>query len=316
MSPNRYNRGVITTFAGENNGARSAAVKKTVDAFVAQYTDMGLERLDGEEATFERLVEAVQSLPFLVERKLVIVRGGSLNKDFTERFDEFLAAVTESTDVLLVEGKLDKRTAFYKALQKQTEFKDFALLDENGLVRFAGEYIKSQGGTLNPADARYLVGRTQPDQIGLQNELDKLLAYDPVVSRASIDLLTEAKPQSRIFDLLDAAFADNTTRTLALYGDQRAQGVEPQQIIAMLVWQLYIFALCKAGQRKPASEIAKAAKLSPYVVEKSLAAVRRIPLARLKKFIRSLSQIDVRGKSEGIVLDDALRHYLLSIGSL
>jgi DNA polymerase-3 subunit delta len=286
---------------------------RTIDAFVGEYTDMGLERLDAEEASYDRLVEAVQSLPFLVPRKLVVIRSGSLNTEFTEKFESFLGAITESTDVLIVEGKLDKRTVYYKLLKKHTEFHDFSVLDANGLAQFAAQYAKEQGSTLSAGDARFLVERTGTNQMAIMHELDKLLTYDVNITRSTIALLTDEVPQSKIFDLLEAAFSGRADRTQALYADQRAQGVEPQQIVAMLVWQLYTLAVVKAGQQRPTAEIAAMAKINPYVVEKTRQLARRIPLVKLQQMIGSLRVLDVRSKSENIILDDAMRHYLLTL---
>lgn len=304
---------MITTLCGENDAERLREQARIVDAFVGEHTDMGLERIDGDTASYDRMLEAVQSLPFLVSRKLVVLHAPSLNKDFTERFEAFVGAVIEQTDVLVIESKLDKRTAYYKQLKKLTDFHDFAVLDANGLAVFAVSYVKDQGGILQPADARYLVERVGTNQLSLQHELDKLLSYQPKIVRSSIDLLTDEVPQSKIFDLLDAAFAGQTSRLLSLYADQRAQGVEPQQIVAMVVWQLYIFAVVKAGQGKSAADIARAARLSPYAVEKSQRTLRNLPMARLRQMVTDLRVLDVRSKSEGIVLDDALQHYLLTV---
>ncbi len=306
---------MITTLCGENDAERLREQARIVDAFVAEHTDMGLERIDGDTAAYDRMLEAVQSLPFLVSRKLVVLHGPSLNKDFIERFEDFSAAAIEQTDVLIIEGKLDKRTAYYKQLKKLTDFHEFAVLDAPGLAAFAVRYAKEQGGSLQPADARYLVERTGTNQLSLQHELDKLFTYEPKIVRAAIDLLTDEVPQSKIFDLLDAAFAGDTRRLLALYADQRAQEVEPQQIVAMLVWQLYIFVVIKAGQGKSAAELAKAARLNPYVVEKSQRVLRNLPMARLRQMVTDLRTLDVRSKSEGIVLDEALQHYLLNLAA-
>lgn len=286
---------------------------RIVGEFVKDHGDMAVERLDGEEASYERLVEAVQSPPFLCDRKLVVIRGGSLNKDFIEKFEDFTKVITDSTDILIVEGKLDKRTGYYKQLKNLTDFHDYSVLDAQGLVRFAADYAKEHGGGLGAADARYLVERIGTNQSTLVNEMDKLLAYSVKITRESIELLTEELPQSKIFELLDAAFNGNAKRTLELYKDQRAQGVEPQQIMAMLVWQLYIFAVVKAGQGKSASEIASAAKLSPFAVEKSMAIMRRTSFDKLRTMISDLRVLDVRSKSEGIILDEALQHYLLTL---
>ena len=286
---------------------------RLIDVFIKKYTDLGLERLDAEEASYDRLVEAVQSLPFLADRKLVVIRDGSMNTDFTNAIESFLDAVTDSTDVLLVERKLDKRTAYYKQLKKLTDFHEYVVLDANGLAQFAVQYAKEQGGSLALADARLLVERTGANQMLLVHELDKLLTYEPNITKESIMSLTDEVPQSKIFDLLDAAFAGQTNRTQAVYADQRAQGTEPQQIVAMLVWQLYVIAVVKTGQQRSVAEIASTAKLNPYVVEKTKQLARQIPLAKLQQMIRSLRILDVRSKSESIVLDDALQHYLLTL---
>ena len=300
-------------YTGENDAERIKATRKVVDEFVSQYTDMGLERVNGDDVSYDRILEAAQSMPFLAERKLVVLKNPSLNKIFTEKFDEFLSAISDSTDILITEGKLDKRTSFYKQLQKKTEFRDFKILDANGLARFVVKYAQERGGILDSSSARYLLERVGLNQQTVQNEIDKLVLFDPKITRQTIDALTDRLPQSRIFDLLDAAFSGDPSRTLELYADQKSQGVEPQQIVSMLVWQLHIFAVVKSARNISNADIAKIAKLNPFVIEKTQTVVRHISLLRLRELISGLREIDVRSKTEPIILDDALQLYLLSI---
>jgi DNA polymerase-3 subunit delta len=306
---------VIQSLVGENEVARLSELKKLVSAFVEEHTDMGLEKIDGEEASYERMVEAVQSLPFLASRKLVVLRAPSKNKEFTERFEAFLDEVAETNDVLIVESKLDKRLSYYKQLKKMTEFREFTALDAHGVVRFAGDYAREQGGTLSGGDARYLVERAGANQLLVQHEIDKLIAYNPKITRAAIDLLTEASPQSSIFELLDAAFAGNTRHAVQLYKEQRALGEEPQKIIAMLAWQLHILALVKAAGQRPSDVIAREAKLSPFVVQKSANLVRRLTLTRIKELVTELRVLDQRTKTDGTLPDEAVQYYLLRLAA-
>jgi DNA polymerase-3 subunit delta len=310
-----YAKGMITTLTGENDVLRQQELRRIVDAFIAEHGDMALERLDGEEATYERMHEAVQSLPFLSPSKLVVLRRPSANKEFTENFETFLGDVAETNDVVLVEPKLDKRMAYYKALKKLKGFHEFPVLDGNGLARYLVDYTREQGGTLSSADARLLVDRVGLNQLTLQHEVDKLLAYDPKITSKSIELLTERTPQSSIFELLDAAFAGNSKRAMALYKEQRALKVEPQQIIAMLVWQLYILALVKTAKNRGADDIAREAKLSPFTVRKTQGLARSISLPQLKKLVADLRAFDVRLKSEGILADEVVQYYLLNLGT-
>lgn len=309
----RYTTYVIVTLTGENDGLRGQELRRIVENFTAKYGDMALERLDGEEAGYERMHEAVQGAPFLSSRKLVVLRCPGANKEFGEKFETLLGDVAETNDVVLVEPRLDKRLAYYKALKKLTDFREFAVLDGPGLVRFAVEYAKSQKGSLSPVDARWLIDRVGTNQLIVQNELDKLLAYNPAINREAIDLLTDRTPQSSIFELLDAAFAGNTRRALALYGEQRALKVEPQQIMAMLVWQLHVLAIVKTAGQRGSAEIAREARLSPFTVQKSQNLARGITLSRLKRLVTDLRELDVRLKSESLIADEVVQYYLLQL---
>jgi len=304
---------MITTLTGENDVLRQEAVRHMVDNFVAEHGDMALERLDGEEASYDRMLGAAQSLPFLAPRKLVVLRTPSSNKEFTEKFEQFAEEVAETNDVLLVEPKLDKRLSYYKLLKRDTQFRDFPVLDANGLARYLMDYAQKQSGTLSSNDARLLIDRVGQNQLTLQHEVDKLLAYDPKITRDSIELLTERTPQSNIFELLDAAFAGNTKRAMQLYDEQRALQVEPQQIIAMLVWQLHILAIVKAAGSRDTDTIARTAKINPFTVRKTQGLARHITLAQLKKLVTELRQFDVRLKSEGLSADEVVRYYLLNL---
>ena len=303
----------VITLTGENSFGLQQDLRQLVDAFVAEHGDLALERLDGQEAGFERTAEALAGLPFLASRKMVVLREPGSNKKFAEQAEQVFGNLPETNNVIVVEPKLDKRLGYYKFLKKQTDFREFPELDINGLSRWLGETAKARGGSLGLGDARYLAERVGAQQQLLSNELDKLLLYDSNVTRANIDLLTEPAPDSTIFQLLEAAFAGNPRRAMQLYDEQRSLKVEPPQIIAMLAWQLHVLAIIKtAGDRNP-DNIAKEARLNPFVVRKSQGTAHDLSLTRLKKLISDLLRIDVATKRTAIDPDEALRHYLLKL---
>ncbi|MEJ0073291.1 MAG: DNA polymerase III subunit delta [Candidatus Saccharibacteria bacterium] len=306
---------MITTLTGENDVLRQEALRQLTADFLAEHGDMGLERLDGEESSYERMREAAQSLPFLAARKLVVLRSPGANKDFAEHFEQFLSDVAETNDVVLVEPKLDKRLSYYKQLKKDTDFREFAKLDGPALERYLSEYAAQQGGNLRAADARLLIDRVGTNQLTLQHEVDKLAAYDPNITRGSIELLTDRTPQSSIFELLDAAFAGNAKRATALYDEQRAARVEPQQVLATLIWQLHILAIVIAAGSRSGDTIAREAKISPFTVRKTQGLARRITPTRLKQLITELRQFDTRLKSEALNADETVRYYLLILAN-
>jgi DNA polymerase-3 subunit delta len=306
---------MITTLTGANDFLRKRELGKLVRGFVAEHGDLALERLDGEEASAARMRDALQSLPFLSPRKMVVLYTPGKQKAWADHIGDTLKDVPETTDVIIVEPKLDKRLSYYKTLKKETDFREFGELDAGGLAQWAAAYAKEQGGTLSAADARLLIDRVGPNQQLLASEIDKLLAYNPAVTRQSIELLTDPMPQSTVFELLDAAFSGNTKRALELYQEQRALKVEPQAIIAMLAWQLHVLATVKSAGSRATDDIAKTAKLNPYVVRKTQNLARNLALEQIKQMVANLLKIDRQLKTTPTNPDEALQLYLLKLAN-
>jgi DNA polymerase-3 subunit delta len=306
---------MVLTLSGENGFGLKSELQKLVAEFLAEHDEFGLERIDAEEVEFPRLQEALTSLPFLADKKMVVLRRPSSSKQFVEVAEKLLLEVPETTEVIIVEPKLDKRLAYYKFLKKKTDFRECNELDVPGLARWLVAQAKEQGGSVTTSDAQYLVERVGANQQLLGNELEKLLLYNASITRLTIDLLTEATPQGTIFQLLEAAFGGNAKKTLDLYREQRSLKVEPPQIVAMLAWQLHVLALIKAAGDRSADAIAAEAKISPFVVRKSQAIARGLSLSELKKLVADLLTIDARSKRENLDADEALQNYLLKLAS-
>lgn len=304
---------MIVTLTGENDFGRTGELRRLISEFTQTHGDFGLEQVDAGEVEFGRLLETVSSLPFLAPRRMVVVYNPGTSKTLAEKIDELLEATADTTDLVLVERKFDKRLTLYKSLKKRTEFKEFGELDERGLMNWLVNEAKARGGNLKPADASYLVQRVGTNQMGLSGELDKLLSYDTNITRQSIDLLTEPLPQSSVFDLLDAAFSGNKQKTMALYEDQRKQQVEPQAIMGMIAWQLHALAVVKFNEKDGADTIAREARLNPYVVRKTLNTTKNLSESQVRDLVGRALRLDVRLKSEPLDADDAVQHFLLTI---
>ncbi len=306
---------MVVTLSGSNGFGLRRELGRIVEAFVAEHGELAVEKFDGEEATYEHMLAAIESVSFLSPKKLVIIRELSTNKPAVEQVDTLLDAVTDSVNVIFVEPKPDKRSVYYKTLKKRTELQECNELDERGLAQWLVSEAKSRGATLSSSDAFYLVTRMGANQQLLDNELTKLVAYNPVITRDTINLLTEASPQGTIFNLLDTAFGGDTKRALSLYAAQRAQKVEPQAILAMIVWQMHIVALVHAAGQKSTDEIAGDTKISPFVLGKSKNIASKLTKKEVIKLLENLCELDAKLKSQTMDADEALKNLLISLGN-
>ena len=93
--------------------------------------------------------------------------------------------------------------------------------------------------------------------------------------------MTEASPQSNVFNLLDSAFSGNLKEALEIYDEQRTQGEEPLKIFGMLVWQMHLVALVGSAKGQSDSEIMQSSGLKPFTLNKSKSIARRLGRERI-----------------------------------
>lgn len=304
---------MVVTLTGANLFAIREALEGIIAPFTVEHGDIAIERLDGEQTDIVRIRASLQSPPFLSARKMVVIRNAGTNKQFVESAATLLGDMPATTDLIMVEPKLDKRSVHYKYLKQATEFHDLEELNAASLARWVNETVSAQGGTITASDAQLLIGRVGDSQQLLLHAIEKLTLYSSHIDRQSIELLTDQTPQGQVFQLLEAAFGGQRQQAIRLYQEQREQKVDPLQIIAMLTWQLRVLALIQSAGNRPADVIATQAKLSPFVVHKSYGLARTLSRGRLRQLVSGLLALDVRAKREPVDLDEALQNYLLTL---
>jgi DNA polymerase III delta subunit len=304
---------MITTLSGSNNYLIDIELKKILSDFENQQGKLAIEQIDASESDVQSINEAIIGLSFLSPIRLIVLKSGSSNKQFIDSIDQTLPQVPSTNQVVLVEPSIDKRLSYYKTLKSLTEFKSFEPLDFGQTARWIESLVKDRGGRISSNSSRYLVELIGLDQMRISNEIDKLLTYNSEIDRETIDRLVEPVAQTSIFQLLDAVFNSGPKDILRIYDDQKTQKVEPQQIIAMLTWQIHIIAMIKAAGDLSASEIARKTKISPYVVSKSMSMAKKLSKADIKQITNNLLELDVKLKNKTVDIDDALLQLLLSV---
>ncbi|MBI2592250.1 DNA polymerase III subunit delta [Candidatus Saccharibacteria bacterium] len=304
---------MIFALIGSNSFTLKRRLNELTSEFVKRYGDLALERIDGEEVEPQVVFEALQNLPFLAKKKMVIVRDPSKNKKLIEQIEQIISSTNDGVDLIFVDPEIDRRTSYFKVLKSQTRIEEFNELDARQLARWIVEEAKLHGGSLPILDAQYLVERLGTNQTLLANELDKLMIYSPEITRENIDLLTEPNPQSKVFDLLDAVFDGHKERALRLYDEQRAQKVEPQTILAMIAWQLNVIAVAKYSEKADISEVSRDSGIKDYPLRKARKLADKLSENDLKNMIAGALDIDWRGKTTALDMDEALKTYIVSL---
>lgn len=303
---------MIVAFVGDNSHAREQAAKEFINDFASVYGAMAIDHLDGETIDKAQFIDAVATLPFLSPRRLVIVRDLSANRGLSDELESVASALADSTDLVIIENRLDQRGRYLNNLKKLTDFREFEHLEGEQLINWIIDQAKVLGGKINFATAQTLVDRVGSNHQLLINELQKLILYQPEISGLTIQLLTSYSPQSSIFAMLDAAFGGDTATALKLYNEQRVQGMEPQAILGMIAWQLHALSVVKAGHGFTPKEIAEKSRLSPFVIRKNQANAQRISEKKLIRLLELAVATDKRIKTSTVSPDDAVQALIMS----
>lgn len=300
----------IITLTGSNVYLLDEKVKEIINSTP---NNISIEKLDCSEVEYDRIYESIVNLDLFSTDKLLILRRFSKNKELINHAQNILNSSPNSTQILIVDSDFDKRSTIYKWLKKETRFDEINELSPNELIDWIKEKAQSLGGTIDNVSANYLVDYCGNNQERISNEISKLVNYDAHITKETIKTLVDPLIQTTIFQLIDAAFSGNKEEAIRVYDEQRNQKVEPQQIIAMLTWQLQTLALIKLAKGNTMDEIARETNLSPYVVKKNSTIARRLSYENLKKLIKNLLELDLSLKTKSVDSDDALKTLILSI---
>lgn len=214
-------------------GDDNTRIKEVIAEFQAGLGDPSMADLnttlhDGDSLNFETLQSDALTMPFLADRRLIIVENARafLSKMAKERSETCLGLfgnLPETTALVLVveDHQAKKRGERFwengKTYAWLTEWMrkhndlalliDCALPDDEDMPSWILRKAKELGGGFKPGAARLLANYVGNNTLRAQNEIAKLITYvgeRQVVEEADVSLLTAQDQEGDIFALTDA----------------------------------------------------------------------------------------------------------------
>jgi len=302
-------------FHGEDEFSRAEAVqnlKQRMDGDPAM-VDLNTAILDGRKITLGELRHACDTIPFLADRRLVIVEGllGALSaqekrrsKEILDELVAYLPHLPPTTRLILVENRRisQKHPVYQLALAEECgHVQEFVPPRQNALPRWITKRAERHGGQITPPAAGELAAFVGNDLRLLDQELAKLVAYtggERPISVDDVHLLVSYAQEANVFHMVDA-LGRRDGRTAMRLLHQLLDKQKPLALLGMIVRQFRILVQVKElserglGQR----EITDKLKLHSFVVEKGLRQARNFSMAQLEKVYDQLVETDVAIKT-------------------
>ena len=276
----------------------------------------------------EEIAAVVQSMPFLAERRLVVLHdplSGMQSSKVREQFKGLLAKVPPTTALVLVISRpliphRERRSGKQHWLQKwarehkgRVYEKELFLARGPEMVRWIQNQAKKADGEITSEAAALLANLVDEDPRIAVQEIDKLLAYvnySRAVEPDDVEHLVAYVGGGDVFAMVDALGEGDGKIALRML-HQLLEGDDPLRLFGKIVRQFRLLLLTRElldlGCRE--DEIARVLKTFPFVVRKLIPQTRNFSIESLEEIFRRLLDIDEAiktGKIEGDVALDTL----------
>lgn len=284
------------------------SIKQKYLAKTGQMTD--LITIDSEESSANEINQYLLSLPLLTNYRLIIIYN-LLTKgkvEVQEKILDILNNVSASTLLIFYEqSDPDRRLKIFKKLNQPKQAEQFAPKSPIEIKNWIKAKVQTLNSTIDDEAINQLSSIAGVDLWRLNNEIEKLSLFSPLITRQTISQLIEQPQNTSIFNLVDAIGERNFKTATILLKKLFDQGENGVMILGMIAKTLQNLVLIKSGA-KPS----KAWPIHPYVLRKTAAHAKNFKLADLKTIYQRIAKIDYLIKIGKIESEDGLALFLTS----
>lgn len=272
--------------------------------FEKKYGEFNVLTFEGEKLTYGDFIEAVDSVPFLGEKKFVLIRDFLRDgKDADQKsVAEKLEDVADFSFVLFLEQeKPDARTSLFKTLKKTAAVQEFEPLVGTQLTNWVQTRVKEKGGQISLREASQLADTVGSNLWQMTQEIDKLTLYaggKPIPSEA-IENLASPNLSTSIFKLTDYLGQKNAKSALKTLDILLGSGEDIVKTMFMIVRHFRILIQVRSclDQKLEKTAINQKLKEHPFVIQTAIGQSKNFNNDLLTRTYGKLLAIDTGMKS-------------------
>lgn len=334
-------------FHGEDEFGRAeqlSELKRVLAEIDPAMADLNTTVLEGSRLTLSELRHVCDAIPFMADRRLVIVHGllgrtipsrrkkgaqeanAARDGELLADLGEYLPMMPPTTRLVFVEARTlpDSHPILKLAMAEQKKdqayIKVFDLPEDKQLPGWIQRRARAKGGQIDSEAANLMAILVGRNTRLLDQEIEKLLLYagDRSVLTDDVQKLVSRASETSVFDLVDSVGRRQTEHALRLLHRLLEDGAAPLYLLTMLARQVRILIQVAELQDQGlnSQEMARRLKLHPFVVKKGLAQARNFDMAQLVVAHRRILDTDwsiKTGKVEDVLALDLLVADLASI---
>ncbi|MDR1067258.1 MAG: DNA polymerase III subunit delta [Clostridiales bacterium] len=297
----------VYLFYGEERYLLNAYEKKIKDKAVdPAFELMNTDKFDGKAVVFDDVKNALETSPFMSEKRLVVLRDTALfkagRKDQTEAFAGTVEHLPDTTVTVFVESEVDKRNKLYKAVGKAGRCVEFKTPGERELAEWVCSLASKANKKISYEDALYMTNIVTKDMSVVERETAKLIDYagqNDVITREFVDAACVRSFETRAFDLADAITAKDANTALEIFNNMLLVKMSPIMVISMIARQFRNALACRllSDAGRDFAQIVAETGQSDWIVRRNLEKSARFSATEMKNALADCLEADLSVKT-------------------
>ena len=271
--------------------------------------DFNLHTAQGKECSGDWIEQAVDCLPMMSERTLVLVTDFDVygqNEGQRTKLTALLSALPDYCCLVFVYDllpyKADGRSKLAAAFKNHGAVVNFQRQEQGDLTDWICRRFKATGHSIDTEDARYLIFLCGDLMNNLASEIGKIAAYAPAqrVTRADIDAVAIPQIDAVVFQMTDAMARKDFNKAASVLADLLHAQEPPIMILSVMgkyFRQLYTARLYLDNNRSRADFMALWNMKNAYPADKLLDAARKFSLVWCRHAVRRCAETELALKS-------------------
>lgn len=302
-------------------------IKTIAKDYAGTLDDFSFTKLNYKETAIEQIIEEAQTLPFLTDRKVIVIEeavlftaqkaGGSAEHNIDLLIDYIQ---NKNDDTLLIftviSEKLDKRKKVTKLITERGKQIEINEMTEKELMNYVRSVLDRQNVEISSEALNLLLEKTSYKYEAVHNEVSKLLLYcDGNISLQDVENVVSVSLEQNVFLLTDFILKNEKEKAVKLARELILQKEEPMKLLHLVIGQFRLLYQVKIlnGEGYQEENIAKTLKVHPYRVKLAMRHTRMYPLDALLKKMIICRDIDYKFKSSYLDRNALFELFILEI---
>ena len=287
---------------GEESFLRKQYKERLKKALSPEEDSMNYSYYEGKDISAGEIIDLAETMPFLAERRTIIIENSPFFKSEGEKIAEYLNAVPDTTYFVFVEESVDKRSKMYKSLAKNGCVVEAQGLSEDKLMTWILQLLKKDNKKITQNTMHYLLDKIGTNMENIRQEVEKLICYcydKEVITIEDVDAVCTTQISNQIFEMLDAMANKRQKTALSLYYNLLALKEPPMRILFLIGRQFNLLLQARMLKQKGYGDRAIAEKIGvpPFAATKYLNQASKFKMEDLRKAVEECVEADEAVKS-------------------